>query len=429
MDLDQEKTKFSEMKDETEDIDEEENKKEEVGKSIKIRVYPTHEQKKLYNILFGCNRFIYNKTIEFITEYRNDVNNKKKKFPSEKILRFHLIKNDSKLLNDYPFLRDNTVFDFRDNIMRICLNNYKSNIEKSKISKTPFKINFKTKKLDKSRNASITIQPKYWNTTEKSWWNKLWNPNDLKFKDKRHIELFKKINYESKLIRTPTNKYYIAFPLPADELRESKENICSIDPGMRTFYTMWNLKDNCMEEIGVGFSGCVKRLQHRSRKLQSLMTQKINDRFVLNHQKRHNLEKAYKRSLLKIENKIDDLHKSLAKYLCENYSTILVPKLNFHKLDKLNKKSKSVAMVASHCGLVNRLITKSAQYKNCNVHVITEEFTSKTCSNCGELHNKLGLSKIFECPNCNIIMDRDHNGAKNILIKTIYDIKSKSRNS
>ena len=40
--------------------------------------------------------------------------------------------------------------------------------------------------------------------------------------------------------------------------------------------------------------------------------------------------------------------------------------------------------------------------------------SSKICSNCGNINNKIGNKKIFKCPKCGIIINRDLNAAKNL---------------
>ena len=41
--------------------------------------------------------------------------------------------------------------------------------------------------------------------------------------------------------------------------------------------------------------------------------------------------------------------------------------------------------------------------------------SSKTCSQCGEIHTELKLSnRVFECPKCELHLDRDYNAAINI---------------
>ena len=58
-----------------------------------------------------------------------------------------------------------------------------------------------------------------------------------------------------------------------------------------------------------------------------------------------------------------------------------------------------------------------ASLKGCKLYIVEESYTSKTCGMCGELNNNLGGSKTFKCPKCSIIIDRDYNGARNILLK------------
>ena len=47
------------------------------------------------------------------------------------------------------------------------------------------------------------------------------------------------------------------------------------------------------------------------------------------------------------------------------------------------------------------------------------DLCSKCCGNCGKLNHKLGASKIFKCPHCEWTLDRDMNGARNIMIKNL----------
>eukprot|EP00741_Cyanophora_paradoxa_P004887 tig00000849_g4742.t1 len=51
------------------------------------------------------------------------------------------------------------------------------------------------------------------------------------------------------------------------------------------------------------------------------------------------------------------------------------------------------------------------------VHIVREDYTSKTCGNCGHIHSKLRGNKVFCCPACGATMDRDFNGARNITLR------------
>ena len=52
---------------------------------------------------------------------------------------------------------------------------------------------------------------------------------------------------------------------------------------------------------------------------------------------------------------------------------------------------------------------------------VSEEYTSKTCTKCGHVHQNLGGSKHFKCPHCGHSIPRDWNGALGIFLKALGD--------
>ena len=64
--------------------------------------------------------------------------------------------------------------------------------------------------------------------------------------------------------------------------------------------------------------------------------------------------------------------------------------------------------------------TKSEEY-DCKVHDVTEEYTSKTCTYCGHLGDVF-VEREKHCNNCKKTIDRDINGARNILLKNIHPL-------
>jgi putative transposase len=66
-------------------------------------------------------------------------------------------------------------------------------------------------------------------------------------------------------------------------------------------------------------------------------------------------------------------------------------------------------------------LKQKAHLNGCNVVDATEEYTSKTCTCCGYVHQKLGGSKTFKCPNCEYTLPRDMNGALGIMLKALSD--------
>ncbi len=204
--------------------------KDVLMKAIKVRIYPTKEQKRLYEILFGCQREIYNACLIYMKDFYKDHN----KLPKLKEARKIFVKEKSPFVLIKPHIDQNTNSDFRDGVIRRLYNNYKSNSKKRKV----FDIKPMEKKLDSKNNVSIEILSKYWKTTKRSWWNKFWNPS-MKCKDKRkflikrNLSSFPKMKHTSRLIRTPSGKYFISFPISyfEEDLLENQNGITSIDPG------------------------------------------------------------------------------------------------------------------------------------------------------------------------------------------------------
>lgn len=48
-------------------------------------------------------------------------------------------------------------------------------------------------------------------------------------------------------------------------------------------------------------------------------------------------------------------------------------------------------------------------------------YTSKTCTRCGYIHQKLSGAKTFSCPECGHTLPRDINGTLGIMLKALSD--------
>ena len=128
----------------------------------------------------------------------------------------------------------------------------------------------------------------------------------------------------------------------------------------------------------------------------------------------------------KIKNLVLDIHRKTVCDLTSRYDVIFIPEFNTKGM--VNKASRKIGckisramMTWSHYRFRQMLKAKAVLTGTRVVVVVTEEFTSKTCSCCGLIKNNLGVSKIYNCRICKRIMDRDENGARNILIKYIVE--------
>jgi transposase len=120
----------------------------------------------------------------------------------------------------------------------------------------------------------------------------------------------------------------------------------------------------------------------------------------------------------KIKHMIEDMHFKIALMLVRIFRRILIGDMSTQGIIKcggnLSKSVKRQFAALSHYTFRMRLIAKAEQYQ-CTVHVIDEFRTSKTCSSCGELKHDLKGKKVYNCEHCSYSIDRDHNGAVNIM--------------
>ena len=103
------------------------------------------------------------------------------------------------------------------------------------------------------------------------------------------------------------------------------------------------------------------------------------------------------------------------------------------KKNRLSRRVKFVLMNLSHYSFRQHLIrqhnfrqhliNKSSEY-GCKVIVVTEEYTSQTCTNCGIISKKFE-KRIKVCPNCCYKLNRDTTGSRNIYIKNINKLIKK----
>ena len=91
----------------------------------------------------------------------------------------------------------------------------------------------------------------------------------------------------------------------------------------------------------------------------------------------------------------------------------------------LTKRTKEIAMLMRLYVFKQRLQYK-CKLKNIGYKEVDEAYTSKTCTNCGYKNDNLGSAEIFKCSKCKYKVDRDINGARNILLRNI-DTKKRKR--
>lgn len=361
----------------------------------------------------GTARWTYNKMVEFATK-------NPKVACSKKNLRAYKLNKDTFSAEEWEWVKE-TPYDIRDEAMIDFVKARKAAWEKHKKTKVKGEELKPPKYKFRSRNdptQCISVLKKHWGR-ERGHFYPIFNKDKLKCE----AELPSKLPCDSRLIKTRLGEYYLCIPeeITSHPTINTTERVLSVDPGVRTFMTGYDIGGN-IHEWG----------DHRSRsrlcklgilldKLQSKISQ-CKDR-----RQKSRLKKGLRRGHRKIRNMVDDMHRKLAKWMCENFSIILLPDFKVKSMvsKKLGRKisSKTVRSMCtwSHYRFKQYLNHKSREFQGVKVVEVTEEWTSKTCSCCGKVDDKLGGKKVYKCKECGNHMDRDANGAKNILVKYLTE--------
>ncbi len=217
--------------------------------------------------------------------------------------------------------------------------------------------------------------------------------------DRKYLKLLEEgyTNRNARLIKS-ARKYYLCISYDAKAVANTDDSTISIDPGVRSFITCYNPNGEVME---VSDNSNISKLRSRISKMQRL-------------------KKPYKHLYVRLKRLVNDMHYKVVDHLTKRYKNIIIPKFGTSRMlrgRKLNRKTKFCMQALSHYSFRKKLIDK-AQLRSCNVLVCDERYTSKTCGRCFEQYDIKG-SKTYKCPSCNIKIDRDVNGARNILIRCI----------
>ena len=230
-----------------------------------------------------------------------------------------------------------------------------------------------------------------------------------------------------KICKSKNSKYYLIMTKNSQkEKYENKKNIISLDPGVRTFQTCYD-PTGIIIESGTLVKSKIESIIKDIDKCEVI----INDPINKTKRRKNNKKKKIKK-YKKISNIVDNIHNQLSSYLTKNYNNILVPQLPVKKLVRKwdNKKNDEPKLVNR---VINSITSRIMNYlsfnkfliklkslcslRNTKLFIVDEIYTSKTCGRCGYIKSDLGSNKTYKCNDCNLEIDRDYNGARNILLK------------
>jgi hypothetical protein len=218
---------------------------------------------------------------------------------------------------------------------------------------------------------------------------------------------------------------HVPFDVVPREPKHIPGGVCAIDPGVRTFVTVYG-SDGVVYAIGKGFSERIDKDALRAQRMRSCMVIPNGDgtyKETQNKRTRKHLRREAKRLEERIKNRVDDFQRCVVKMLTNTYETIIIPVFKTQNMAKktdddgvhkrkIGKATTRRLIRMSHYLFRMRLIAKGGE----RIVVGTEEWTSKTCGNCFNVHMDLGVSKVFECPSCGLVGGRDDMAARNIML-------------
>ena len=218
---------------------------------------------------------------------------------------------------------------------------------------------------------------------------------------------------------------------PCADAAPSGPRVIALDPGVRTFMTGYTPTGELFESGKAADMSKLCKLAHRLDRLHAAIVAQHADT-VLHGRKRstrlQNLRRARLRVYRRIRNLVDEVHWKTASYLARNFDVILLPEFATQQMirkygddgawrgRKINRSTARRMVMWSHYRFRQRLREKVKQHGGV-LAVVNEAYTSKTCTRCGHLHQKLGGNRMFKCPRCAFVTGRDVNGARNILLR------------
>ena len=202
-----------------------------------------------------------------------------------------------------------------------------------------------------------------------------------------------------------------------------RKTIVALDPGCRAFNTYYDPSGRHGELL----EGAEGEITARCRRIDRLCSQhkKLASSKALprkrRQRRRRRVHKTLDRERRRLHNWMRNAHYDASNFLLSRYDVVLAPKFAVKDMANRNERvfgSKTARMMYnwSHYAFRQRLKSKAFAYAGRVIVEVGEPGTSKTCGCCGSWKADLGGAKVYKCSKCNVIMDRDVNGARNNLL-------------
>lgn len=385
-------------------------------KTLKIKLKPNNKQETKMFQFTGAKRFAYNWAIA--KEQANYKNGGKFIQDNELRKEFTQLKKTEEYKWLY-FISNNVT---KQAIKDACMSYKRFFKGQSKFPK------FKSKKFDRPSFYVDNVKIKFTETHVK-----LENISDSKKKNKAKLNWIKlcekgKIPTDCKYINPHVvydgENWFICVGIKYKDLDNiPNEQGIGIDLGIKDLAICSN--ENTYKNINK--TKKVKKLEKKKRRLQ----RKISKKYLINkegssYKKTCNIIKSEKK-LLKLNHKLTNirdnyLHQTTSEIIKRNPSFITIEDLNVSGMMKNKHLSKSVQQQKFY--EFRRQLEYKCKWNNIELRIVDRYFpSSKLCHECGSVNKDLKLSdRIYICPECGNVIDRDYQASLNLRDAKIYKI-------
>ena len=385
------------------------NVSHKVHKALKVRLYPSEEQKEILNKTFGCCRVVYNERlsehISYYSTYKDNLNRPRFKGTLPKELR------EVK----YPWLGDSTIAEALGNSIRNCESAYSSFFKSLKNQRKGRKVGYPKFKSKKQHKDSFTLFMIREENLVDFKARTIFIPKlkDTKFRiansslKSKWLQWFLEARSLSMTIsRNACGEYYCSV------IFEKEQNIIqnvSLSNSTGLDFSPNNLYIDSSNNSAPNYKPYKQLNKKKLAKLQRNLSRKQKDS--------NNREKA-RVKLARFEKHISDSRKDYIEKetlrLVRTYDVIGIEDLNLQGMIKFSHNAKNYVDTSWYT-FTQKLIWKS-QFNDCAV-VKSGRFypSSKTCNICGYVNHNLTLKdRKWTCPNCNTEIIRDQNAGRNL---------------
>ena len=380
-----------------------------IHKALKVRIYPSEEQRVILNKTFGCCRIVYNERlaehINYYNTYKDDPNRPKFKGTLPKELRE----------KKYPWLGEDVISEALVQSQRNCESAYSNFFKSRKGQRKGRNVGYPKFKSKKSHKDSFTLY--------------MIKKEGLIDFNSRTIYIPKLRNTKFRIANSSLKSKWIEWFLGATPLSMTvSRNACGEYYCSVSFEREQNVEQGIRlsNSIGLDFSPGYLYVDSNNnsapnykpyKQLNKKKLTKLQRNLARKQKGSKNREKA-RVKLARFEKHIADSRKDYIEKetlrLVKTYDVIGIEDLNLQGMMKFSHNAKNY-VDTSWYAFTQKLLWK-AQFNNCIV-VKSDRFypSSKTCNHCGYINHSLTLKdRKWFCPSCGTEIIRDENAGKNL---------------